>query len=955
MKTPINALIIDDNPVDSALLKRYLEKLTMWQVDCAVCKTEREALTKVKEFFPDVIFVDYLLGRETGTNLIRSFKKAGHNSAYILVTGTGDENVAKEAFHAGASDYITKKELSPKTLERTIRHVMEKKRVEQEMHKSREGLLAAQAIANVGNWDWNIVTGDISWSDEIYRIFGLTPQEFNATYEAFMESVHPDDRESVINALNEAVEHRKNYNIKHRVVRPDGTERIVHERGVVYRDDGGKPLRMIGAVHDITEHKHAEELASRFGRILDESYNEIYIFDTVTLNFVQINKGALQNIGYTMEEMKNLTALDLKPELTMEKFLELINPLKTGEREYIVFNTVHKRKDGSLYPVEVRLHLSSMEMRPVFVAIIHDITERKQAEGKLRMASKVIESAADGIFVTDLKSVIQSVNSALIEITGYSEEELIGEKPNIWRSDHHDKSFYQNMWASLLRDGHWYGEIWNRRKSGEAFPARLTISAIKDANGVTNQYACIMHDMTEIKESQREVEHRAYHDALTGLPNRQLFMDRLDQSINRAKIEKHIFGVLFIDLDNFKNINDSMGHTAGDEVLKNVASRLISSSRETDTVARLSGDEFAVIVEKIELEQEAGIIALRTKEMFAEPFIQSGEELFLSVSIGIALYPANGATAQEILKNADMAMYQVKKRGKDDLHYFTESLNEAAQKRLKLEKNLRRAVTNDEFAVYYQPKVDMQTGKITGMEALVRWIQADGTVVSPADFIPVAEETGLIIPIGKTVFKKACRHAVKLQQTINAPIKVAVNLSAKQFQEKGIISAVKSILKSTGMAPSQLEIEITESMVMTDMETAIETMNAFSKMGIHISIDDFGTGYSSLGYLKRFPINSLKIDQSFVRDIVGDSNNDSEKIASAIIAMSKSLNLKVIAEGVETVEQLEFLREQGCDEMQGYLFSKPLPGDEFEKLLQDGTELYSHLETAGPPGDRLCR
>lgn len=690
MKTPVKILIIDDSPADAVMLGRHLETLRLWRVEYAICNTGGEAKKEMKEFCPDIVFVDYMLGAESGTEVIASLRNEGCKAEFVLFTGIGGKHAAVEALRAGAADYLTKNELSSETLERSIRHLVERKRMEE----------------------------------------------------------------------------------------------------------------------------------------------------------------------------------------------------------------------------------------------------------KLRMASKVIESTADGVFVTDSKSVIQSVNPALLKITGFSEEELVGNKPNIWRSEHHDKSFYQTMWANLLKDGHWHGEIWNRRKSGEPFPARLTISAIEDAKGVATHYACTMHDMTEIKESQREVEHRAYHDALTGLPNRQLFLDRLDQAINRAKIEKHIFGVLFIDLDNFKKINDSMGHAAGDEVLKDVAGRLTSSSREADTVARLSGDEFAVIVEKIEFEQEAGIIALRTKEMFAKPFIQSGEELFLSVSIGIALYPANGKTAEEILKNADMAMYQVKKLGKDGLHYFTESLNEAAQKRLNLEKNLRRAVTNDEFVVYYQPKVDFQTGKITGMEALVRWIQPDGTIVSPADFIPVAEETGMIIPIGKTVFKKACRQAVKLQKITDTPIRVAVNLSARQFQQKGVINMVKSILKSTGMEPSQLEIEITESMVMTDMETAIETMNAFSDMGIHISIDDFGTGYSSLGYLKRFPIDSLKIDQSFVRDIVGDANNDSEKIASAIIAMSKSLNLKVIAEGVETVEQRDFLRDQGCDEMQGYLFSKPVPGDEFEKMLKEGRELY---------------
>jgi diguanylate cyclase (GGDEF)-like protein/PAS domain S-box-containing protein len=813
MKTSIKAMIVDDNPDDASLLRRYLKKLPLWQVTCAMCETGREALTKADEFAPDIIFVNYTLGTESGIEVIHSLKEYGSSAAFILLTGTGGEREAVEALHVGASDYLKKEELSIETLERSMRHIMGRKRAEDELRKSREGLLAAQAIAHIGNWDWNIVTGELTWTDEIYRIFGIKPQEFGATYEASLSSVHPDDRESVRNAVNEAVDQKKDYGIEHRVVRPDGSERIVHERGKVFYDDNGKPLRMIG--------------------------------------------------------------------------------------------------------------------------IIYDITERKKAEEKLRMAAKVIENTSEGVVVTDSNAIIQSVNPAITEITGYSEEEVIGKRPNVWKSNRHEKEFYKNLWASLLKKGRWAGEIWNRRKNGEAFPARQIISAIKDAEGRTIQYVSVMHDMTEIKNIQREAEHRAYHDALTELPNRLLFFDRLDQTIQRAKRDGRIFGVLCVNVDNFKNINDSMGHVAGDALLKQVAARLSGCTPE---ISRLGGDEFAIILDNIDLEQEAGITALKIKESFSEPFIHNDEELFISVSIGIALYPSDGNSAEEILKNADMAMSHIKKRGKDNLSYFTESLNEKAQKRARLEKSLRRAISKDEFVVYYQPKVDIQSGKITGMEALVRWEQPDGKLVPPGDFIPVAEKTGLILPIGEIVMRKACRQTFKWQKNYNPPLRVSVNLSVRQFQNKSIIGVVKSILQETGLSPSLLELEITESMVMTDMETAIETMSAFSKMGIQISIDDFGTGYSSLGYLKRFPINSLKIDRSFVRDIPGDS--DSAAIASAIISMSKSLNLKVIAEGVETMEQLEFLRERGCDEMQGYLFSKPLPGDEFEKLLKDGRGLY---------------
>ncbi|MFQ5432059.1 MAG: EAL domain-containing protein [Nitrospinota bacterium] len=817
MKKTLRVLIVDDNPDASALLKQHLQKLPQWKATCATCQTGEEALLKIKKQPPEVVFIDYVPGSETGTDVIRSIKEAGCDAEFILFSEEGGADPALDAHRAGASDYLLKNMLTPDVLERALRYVMEKKKVKDEMQKRQEGLLAAQAIANVGNWDWDIVTGGLAWSDEIYRIFGLKPQEFGATYDAFLASIHPGDREAVIKAVSEAVEQGTTYSIERRVVRPDGTQRIVHERGEVYRDDNGKPIRMIGAVHDITE--------------------------------------------------------------------------------------------------------------------------RKKAEEKLQMASTVIENVLEGIIITDSKAVIQSANPAVTKITGYRAEEVVGKKPNIFKSNRHDREFYKTMWASLLTNGLWAGDIWNRRKNGEAFPSRQIISAINDADGKTIQYVSVIYDMTEIIKTRKEAEYRAYHDALTELPNRLLFLDRLDQTIQRTMRNGRIFAVLYVNVDNFKNINDSMGHITGDALLKQVAVRLSESLRGIDTISRLGGDEFAIITDNIDLEQEAGIIALKIIESFSEPFIQNDEELYISVSIGIALYPSNGNSAVEILKNADMAMSHVKERGKNDLSYFTETLNEQAQKRARLVKSLRRAISNDEFVVYYQPKINIESGEIVGMEALVRWIQPDGTLVPPGDFIPVAEETGLIISIGETVMRKACMQTFKWQKNGCPNLRVAVNISAKQFQQKTVISTVESALKETHLDPSLLEVEITESMVMQDMGNAIETMNALRDRGILISIDDFGTGYSSLGYLKRFPIHALKIDQSFVNDIT--SNGDDAAIALAIISMAKSLGLKVIAEGVETYNQLDFLRRNNCDEMQGYLFSKPLPEKEFDELLKSGPTMWA--------------
>lgn len=568
-------------------------------------------------------------------------------------------------------------------------------------------------------------------------------------------------------------------------------------------------------------------------------------------------------------------------------------------------------------------------------ALISEISERIQAEQQLKLFGKVFENALEGISITDAKGNIVAVNKAFTTITGYEEHEALGKNPRILKSDKHPPEFYDEMWNSLKTTGRWSGEIWNRRRSGEAYPEILSISSITDSIGEATHYVAVFHDITEMKLKEEEIKHQAYHDALTGLPNRALAKDRLNMSLAKARRRKTHVAVLFLDLDNFKHVNDSLGHATGDVLLQQVGQRLTSLVREEDTVARLGGDEFQVIGVDISSEQQVMNLANRLVESFAAPFCIEGQELFITVSIGVALFPEDGENSETLTRNADVAMYQAKQRGKNNVSLFTKELSERAIRRLQLEADFRQALRKEEFTVFYQPKVEPHSGRIVSVEALVRWQKPDGTVVSPAEFIPLAEETGLINQLGDFVLAHACETIQVLADTFNRKIKVAVNLSPHQFEQKDLVDRVIKILNNNTTPASQLELEITETTMMTSLEDSVAKLNFLVDAGVSISIDDFGTGYSSLYYLKAFPIDTLKIDRSFIKDITRDPND--AQLVETIILMARNLGIAVVAEGVENHEQLKLLQEYGCNLIQGYYFSKPLPLE----------ELITYLGTSG--------
>ncbi len=572
------------------------------------------------------------------------------------------------------------------------------------------------------------------------------------------------------------------------------------------------------------------------------------------------------------------------------------------------------------------------------IQLMKEAAERKHAEQQLRIAAIAFE-AQEGMLVTDADKVILRVNRAFIDITGYTAEEVIGRQPHILSSGRQDANFYAEMRERINNHDAWKGEIWNRRKNGEVYLEYLTISSVKDQDGTVTNYVGIFNDITKSVEAAAEIKHLAFYDSLTGLPNRRLLHDRLKQALASSARSAQQGAVLFMDLDNFKNLNDTLGHNIGDLLLQQVAQRLETCVREGDTVARLGGDEFVVILEDlsqqaIEAAAHIEVIANKILAIFREPFQLGVHEYHCTASIGASIFSDHDYTQDELLKQADIAMYQAKTSGRNVLRFFDAEMQDAINVRVALERELHTALAENQFELYYQPQVD-HSYQVIGAEVLIRWKHPQRGLVSPAEFIPLAEENGLILPIGQWVLETAYAQLKTWRQdTLSRDLALSVNVSAKQFRQADFAAQVQAGIQRYGINPLLLKLELTESMLLADINGTIATMKALKEIGVQFSLDDFGTGYSSLQYLKRLPLDQLKIDQAFVRDIVTDSND--RAIVRTIIAMAQSLNFSVIAEGVETEEQRELLLNRGCPYYQGYLFRKPLPVERFEAFLKRG-------------------
>lgn len=696
--------------------------------------------------------------------------------------------------------------------------------------------------------------------------------------------------------------------------------------------DHEETIGLVYIFHDITKWKEVEQTQQRQIAILEATTDFVATADEKG-RVLYYNSAARRMLGIDEdEEIAHLHIQDTHPQWAADLVLNEGMPI--AERDGVWSGeTAFINRNGEEIPVSqvIIAHKYKEGKVEYYSTVARDVSDIKQAEEKQLLAAKVLENMNESVIVTDVNGNIISVNPAFTKVTGYTEDEVIGKNPRILSSGRHDSEFYRQMWTIIHQEGMWEGEIWNKRKNGEIYLEGVTISAVKDEHGQLNHYVAVFRDITEHRRLEEQIEYQAYHDTLTQLPNRVLLYDRLNQAIARARRHQKKLAVMFLDLDRFKRINDTLGHSTGDQLLKAVAERLTGVMRTSDTVARQGGDEFIILLPEIEEIQDAVTVSEKIIETLKKPFFLEGHELFITTSIGISIFPDDGSDRETLIKNADTAMYRAKEQGRNNFQFYQSDHFEGSYERLSMETDLRKALSRGEFVLYYQPRVELESGKIVGMEALIRWNHPQYGIISPAQFIPMAEETGLIISLGKWVLSEACRQNKIWQERGFSNLKVAVNLSMMQFKQKELADQIKVVLEETGLDPQYLEMELTESILMNNPDVTLNTLHKLKGMGIRIALDDFGTGYSSLNYLKRFPIDMIKIDQSFVRDIM--NNQDDRAIVTAMINLAHSLNLRVIAEGVEKIEQLQFLMEMGCDEVQGYYCSHPIPAEEFESLL----------------------
>ncbi|KRP65637.1 bifunctional diguanylate cyclase/phosphodiesterase [Pseudomonas orientalis] len=744
--------------------------------------------------------------------------------------------------------------------------------------------------------------------------------------------IHPADLMRAETYCYRETRANRDHSIDYRVITADG--RCLWVRDIVSLIKYGPEPVLRGLMIDISEAKRTEEALllseQKFAKAFHASPDGLLLSRQSDGLLIEVNEGFSHLTGYTSAMSLDQSALDLAIWVDLNERKHMLELLQRDGfvRDFIC----HIRHvDGRIRLCELSSRQLPIGEEDCMLTIARDITERQQMQEKLQQAATVFESTAEGVLITDTRQNISAVNRAFSEITGYSEAEALGQTPRLLASGLHDSAFYAAMWHQLTTLGHWQGEISNRRKNGELYPSWLTISAVRNREEVVTHFVAVFADISSLKLAQARLDYQAHHDPLTGLPNRTLFESRLQAALNGQQDSGNQGAVLFLDLDRFKHINDSLGHPVGDLLLKDIAVRLKDQLRDIDTVARLGGDEFIILLPGLQQASDAQYLANKLLDCFTPPFQAGEHEFFISASIGTSLYPQDGTDVATLVKNADAAMYRSKAKGRNRVESYTCDLTTQANERVALEHELRRAIERGEMSLYYQPKRSLITHELIGAEALIRWHHPTFGDVPPEHFIALAEENGTILQIGDWVLEQACRQLHAWRDAYEDFGPLSVNLAGAQLRHPNLLSRIEQLLRDYRLEPGCLQLEITENFIMSQAEEALTVLHQLKKLGVQLAIDDFGTGYSSLSYLKRLPLDFLKIDQSFVRGLPDDPHDAA--IVRAIIALGHSMQFTIIAEGVENPAQQAFLAAEGCEQMQGYIVSLPLPPQLFAETF----------------------
>ncbi len=816
------------------------------------------------------------------------------------------------------------------------RDVTDRKQAEMALRISEERFRTLSQVAPVGIFLEDVDGNCIYVNDRLCQITGLNFEQLRGL--RWLESLHPEDQSRVEQTWRRRCTGQESFKAEFRLRRPDGADVwLMGETQQLILADG-QPAGFVSTLADITQAKQAAEALRHSAASLNEAQRIAHIGSWE----LDLRSNTL---SWSDEVFRVFEIDSSRFPASFEGFLAVIHPDDRARVESVYTESVARRRpyeivhrlllaDGRVKFVEEHCEtFYDDQNRPLrSTGTVQDITERVRAEDTLRQAATVFECTQEGILITDAGVRIVAVNPAFTAITGYSEAEALGQNPRLLASGRQDPAFYQAMWAAIFQSGSWQGELWNRRKNGEIYPHWLTISTVHAADGAVLNYVGVFSDITVLKQSQERLDYLAHYDPLTGLPNRLLFWIRLEHALQRAERSGHPAAVLCFDLDHFRDFNDSLGHRLGDQLLQAIAERLQHVVRREDTLARLEGDEFVIALEQLSEGEDAARLAHHLLQALTAPFLLRHQELFVGASIGISVYPQDGQSAESLLKNAEAAMFRAKDAGRNTYQFYALDMTAHSSVRVVMEGSLRRAIEQNELRLHYQPQVNLVNGRIVGIEALVRWQHPEQGLLGPGQFIPVAEDTGLIAPLGEWVLRAACTQG---QAWLAAGLdfgQIAVNVAGPQLERRGFTETVRDILQETGLSPARLELEITETFIMRRAETTIQLLQTLRELGVSLSIDDFGTGYSSLAYLKRLPITTLKIDQSFVRGLPDDENDAA--ITRAVLALGHSLRLTVIAEGVETAAQRDFLIAEGCDQAQGYFYSRPVAVEVLTAELQ---------------------